>query len=143
MRRLRFLTQILYKQRFFSFILPKLVEGHQDNVLSTSPSRSELSYADVMLDTVRASPYLIALTCVLQTMPKQTMVGELPKLLPLLLRALELEELDLRAQAVDTLALLVKEVPESIKYQASSIVTILLKNSVCPDPEQDTDPFTV
>lgn len=71
------------------------------------------------------------------------MVSELPKLLPLLLRALELEQLDLRAQAVDTLTLLVKEVPESIKHQASSIVSILLKNAVCADPSQDTEPFTV
>ena len=76
-------------------------------------------------------------------MPKQTMVNELPKLLPLLLRALELDQLDLRAQAIDTLSLLVKEVPESIKYQASSIVTILLKNAVCADPAQDTESFTV
>jgi len=75
-------------------------------------------------------------------MPKQTMVNELPKLLPLLLRALELEQLDLRAQAVDTLTLLVKEVPESIKHQASSIVMILLRNAVCTNPTQDTDSHT-
>lgn len=49
------------------------------------------------------------------------------QLLPLLLRALDLPELDLRANVVDTLALLVKDTPEAIKGHAESIVSTLLR----------------
>lgn len=65
------------------------------------------------------------------------------KLLPLLLRALDLPELDLRANVVDTLALLVKDTPEAIKGHSSSIVSTLLKMALCEDPASDSEAAAV
>ena len=76
-------------------------------------------------------------------MPKQTIITELPKLLPLLLRALELPELDLRAHVIDTLALLVQDTPDAVKHQASTLVGLLLKNATCTDPTKDSEAFIV
>ena len=53
--------------------------------------------------------------------------------MPLLLRALELNELDLRSHVIDTLALLVRAAPEMVKSQAATIVDTLIKNAVCAD----------
>ncbi|CAD6575428.1 MAG: hypothetical protein CYPHOPRED_005705, partial [Cyphobasidiales sp. Tagirdzhanova-0007] len=109
-------TRMLYKQRFYSYILPRLVEGSK-----------------LAPDSAAATPYLIGLSSLLQSMPKRTMISELSKLVPLLLRALELNELDLRSHVIDTLALLVRAAPEMVKSQAATIVDTLIKNAVCAD----------
>lgn len=122
------------------------------------------SYVDAIpIDANAGSAYLIGLSCLLQSMPKQTSMTELPKvaeeaitaqaahrltytliqLLPLLLKALHLPELDLRANVVDTLALLVKDAPETIKGQADAIVNDLLRNALYNDAVHDTDAAAV
>lgn len=65
------------------------------------------------------------------------------QLLPLLLRALDLPELDLRANVVDTLALLVKDTPEAIKGHAGSIVSTLLRMALCENPATDSEAAAV
>lgn len=59
--------------------------------------------------------------------------------MPLLLRALDLPELDLRANVVDTLAVVVRDRPEVIKGHAGSIVTTLLRMALCENPASDSE----
>lgn len=61
------------------------------------------------------------------------------QLLPLLLRALDLPELDLRAHVIDTFSLLVQNSPDTFKDQIPTIVSALLENALCSDPSKDTE----
>lgn len=54
--------QLLYKQRFFGFLLPKLVAGHKAAALQADQA-----------------VYLVALSSLLQHIPKQMTLVELPK----------------------------------------------------------------
>lgn len=101
--------RLLFKQRFFTFLLPKIVEGHKSAVGSDQ------------------AVYLIALSCLLQHIPKQMSLVELPKLLPLLITALDLPDPALRANVIDTLAILAKELPTEMAASVSSIVLKVLK----------------
>jgi len=57
-------TQLLYKQRFFTFLLPKLVGSHKE---ASGPEQTV---------------YLAALSSLLQHLPKQLALTELPKVRP-------------------------------------------------------------
>ncbi|KAI5478911.1 DNA repair/transcription protein [Pseudohyphozyma bogoriensis] len=102
-------VRLLYKQRFFSFLLPKLVTGHKE---------SEKDDQVV---------YLIALSSLLQHIPKAMSLVELPKLLPLLITSLDLPDPGLRANVVQTLGVLAKEVPTELENSISGIVTKVLR----------------
>lgn len=66
-----------------------------------------------------------------------------PQLQPLLIRALDLKELDLRAHVIDTIATLVKDSPEAVKPQAAQIVTVLTKSLADPDTDPSNKLSTV
>lgn len=112
--------RLLYKQRFFSYVLPKLVEGHKSAIGDEK-------------DT-----YLVGLSGILQYMPKQLSTIELPKvrhlialpemrltlrekLLPLLITSLDLPDPALRANVINALRSLVAEAPETMEASISSI----------------------
>lgn len=120
---------MLYKQKFFSFLLPKIVSGH----------KAAAAGADQAV-------YLIALSCLLQHIPRQMSLTELPKvrfllaafdclladntlsqLMPLLITALDLSDSALRANVIETLGVLAKEVPSEMQLAISGIVTKVLK----------------
>lgn len=123
------LRQLLYKQRFFTYLLPKLVTSYK-----------AASSEDQVI-------YLTALSSVLQHIPKQLTLSELPKvcslslieraqrslrhpatqLLPLLITALDLPDPLLRANVIDALAVLVKEVPAEMENSISGIAGKVLK----------------
>lgn len=50
--------------------------------------------------------------------------------MPLLLRALDLPDTDLRANVIDTIALLTRESPEAVTEHASTIIISLLTNAL-------------
>ncbi|GAA5832383.1 hypothetical protein JCM11251_006429 [Rhodosporidiobolus azoricus] len=105
------IVRLLYKQRFFAFLLPHLIRGYKDTC----------GHADAQ------AVYLVALSSLLQHIPKQLTLSELPKLLPLLITSLDLPDPLLRANVIDALTVLVKEVPTEVERQIASVVAKVLK----------------
>ncbi|GAA6032143.1 hypothetical protein JCM8097_007094 [Rhodosporidiobolus ruineniae] len=103
--------RLLYKQRFFTHLLPKLVLGYKDTA----------GHAD------EQAVYLVALSSLLQHIPKQLTLSELPKLLPLLLTALSLPSPSLRANVIDALSVLVKEVPTEVDNAIAGVASKVVK----------------
>ncbi|KAI8092187.1 Dos2-interacting transcription regulator of RNA-Pol-II-domain-containing protein [Gilbertella persicaria] len=103
------ITTILYKQRFFSFCLPKLLEG----------------FRSTQDDTIKPN-YLIALSHVLRNVPKQILLSELPPLVPLLIESLALEDGELKVSTLDTFSLAVEEASDVIAPQIRTILPSLL-----------------
>ncbi|GAA5841768.1 hypothetical protein JCM9279_003101 [Rhodotorula babjevae] len=101
--------RLLYKQRFFTFLLPKLVNSYKE---ATGPGQTV---------------YLAALSSLLQHLPKQLALTELPKLIPLLITSLDLPDASLRANVLDALSTLVAEVPAELDNAISGIVAKVLR----------------
>jgi DNA repair/transcription protein MET18/MMS19 len=79
------------------------------------------------LTTALRSNYLIALSNIIGTIPKEILLPELPSLLPLLLQSLNLPSPTLRGNAVDTLYVMVMESPEIISSHLDTMIPNLLK----------------
>ncbi|CAO3612092.1 unnamed protein product [Mucor hiemalis] len=101
-------STILYKQRFFSFCLPKLVEGFRSADKDIKPN------------------YLIALSFVLKNVPKQILLTELPPLVPLLIESLSLEDATLKVSTLETFSLAVSEAADVVAPQIRTILPPLL-----------------
>ncbi|GAA5933513.1 Met18p [Sporobolomyces koalae] len=121
--------RLLYRQRFFTFLLPKLVDAHAQRQQGEEGTGGDQAV------------YLIALSNLLQHLPKQLTLTELPKLLPLLITSLDLPDPNLRSNVIDTLGILVREVPETLEPSISSIALKTLKSATTsssspngPDP---------
>ena len=123
-------AQLLYRQRFFAFLLPKLVTSHKETT------------------GTHQTVYLAALASLLQHLPKQLALTELPKvrfsddtlcknapadtsvglqLVPLLITSLDLPDASLRANVLDALGTLVAEVPAELDNAISGIVGKVLR----------------
>src|SRR5271163_5176563 len=72
------------------------------------------------------SNYLIALSNIIANVPKEILIPELPSLLPLLLESLKLPSPVLRANAINTLYVMVMESPEIVSSQIETMITALL-----------------
>ncbi|CEG83218.1 hypothetical protein RMATCC62417_17178 [Rhizopus microsporus] len=103
---------LLYKQRFFSYSLPKLIQGYHSTQSDIKPN------------------YLIALSFLLKNVPKQILLNELPPLIPLLIQSLELPDTTLRVSTLNTFKLAVAEAPETISSQVSMILPSLLDTTL-------------
>ncbi|GAA6018123.1 hypothetical protein JCM8202_000190 [Rhodotorula sphaerocarpa] len=113
--------RLLYRQRFFTYLLPKLVGSYKD-----SPVEGD-----------GKNIYLVALSTLLRHIPKQLTLTELPKLLPLLITSLDLPDMALRADVIDALTILVKDVPAELENSISSIASKVLKGLSVPERERD------
>ena len=80
--------QLLQRQRFFAFVLPRVVEGHSNSV--GAPQKSL---------------YLIALSSLLPFLPAQTISEQLGPLFPLLIQALDLPDPKARASAANAITI--------------------------------------
>ncbi|KAI9275582.1 RNAPII transcription regulator C-terminal-domain-containing protein [Phascolomyces articulosus] len=100
---------ILYKQRFFTDSLPKLVDGFRN-----SPSDIKHNY-------------LIALSYLLKNVPKQILLSELPPLVPLLIESLPLPDTTLKVSTLDTFRLAIADAPDAIAPHVRSIIPALLE----------------
>ncbi|KAI8387304.1 Dos2-interacting transcription regulator of RNA-Pol-II-domain-containing protein [Blakeslea trispora] len=103
------ISTILYKQRFFSFCLPKLLER----------------FRSAQDDTVKSN-YLISLSHLLRNVPKQILLNELPPLVPLLIESLSLEDGELKVSTLETFSLAVEEASDIIAPQIRTILPSLL-----------------
>ncbi|SGZ26113.1 BQ5605_C024g09837 [Microbotryum silenes-dioicae] len=106
--------RLLYKQRFCSFVLPKIVAGHDEALCNPSV----------------LAVHLVALSGLLNHIPKQLTLTELPRLLPLLISALDLPDPLLRANVIDSLKTLTLEetLSETLELNIPSIVNKLIKS---------------
>src|SRR5436190_23211141 len=77
-------------------------------------------------DIAARSNYLIALSNILANIPKEILLSELPSLLPLLLQSLNLPSPVLRANALNTLYVMVMESPEIMSSHLDSMIPSLL-----------------
>ncbi|GAB5591220.1 hypothetical protein Unana1_06120 [Umbelopsis nana] len=100
---------LLYKQRFFNFCLPKLVQ------------RFKSSDADIKHN------HLIALSYLLRNVRKQVLLNELPPLIPLLLESLELDDSSLKISTLDTLRMAVADAPEILSQHVRRLIPALLE----------------
>lgn len=78
--------RLLYRQKFYSYILPKITSGHAQ-------------------DQSQSGIYLIALAAVLPSMPHQMIQDRLVDIFPLLIQALDLPDASARSSAATTITL--------------------------------------
>ncbi|KAI0339641.1 ARM repeat-containing protein [Trametopsis cervina] len=107
-------TKFLFAQRFANNMLPKLTEG-----------------AKLADDPDRQNAYLVALTSLIKSIPKSAYIHEMPSLLPLLLRGLDLPDHSIRVNVIETLLSVAEpsSQPNIVADHATSLVDIMLKNS--------------
>ncbi|KAJ3721001.1 ARM repeat-containing protein [Lentinula raphanica] len=105
--------KILYAQRFVGRILPRMIDGAKN---ASEPGKQQ--------------SYLVGLTSLISSIPKALYVHEMPTLIPLLVRGLDLPDYNIRSQVIDTfLAVAEGDSPsEIITDHAPSLITTMLKN---------------
>jgi DNA repair/transcription protein MET18/MMS19 len=100
--------RLMYRQQFFVETVPKLVDGFNQS----QPDGKE--------------SFLRALSHVLQSVPKEVLLSELPPLMPLLIQSLSLSEPSLKTSTLTTLYSLVHDAPLVISQHISSLIPPLL-----------------
>ncbi|KAL0577529.1 hypothetical protein V5O48_004470 [Marasmius crinis-equi] len=111
--------KILHTQRFVDGVLPRLISGAKNS------ANSHEQFA-----------HLVAL-CSLISQISRTLYGrELPSLIPLLIRGLDLPDHNIRCKVIDTLLAVAQEDSSdksAISEHAPSLVTTMLRNSIARD----------
>lgn len=106
--------KVLHAQKFVIAVLPKIIAGTQD---FNKPCEQ--------------TAYLVALTSLVKAVPKATYAHEMPTLMPLFLRGLELPDAEIRANVIDTFLAAAEGDPSEhdlVSEHASTLVTIMLRN---------------
>ncbi|KAA1469065.1 ARM repeat-containing protein [Dentipellis sp. KUC8613] len=114
--------KILYAQKYMNAMLPRIVEG-----------------AKLIGEPRRQTAHLVALTSLITSIPKSTYAYELPTLIPLLLRGLELPDAEIRANVIETFLSAAQADVEAnakiskegslISGHSSTLVSTMLRNS--------------
>ncbi|KAI8996433.1 ARM repeat-containing protein [Trametes punicea] len=109
--------KILYAQKYCNSVLPRIIEGAK-----TSQS-------------TRQSAFLVTLAALIKSVPKSTYEHQMPSLMSLLLRGLDLPDNEIRASVIDILQAAAasgwKEKDNTLVAEhASSLVSTMLKNSI-------------
>ncbi|EPT02988.1 hypothetical protein FOMPIDRAFT_1142982 [Fomitopsis schrenkii] len=115
--------KFLYAQKYCTSVLPRIIEGAK----STDGSKQQ-------------NAHLVALTSIIKSVPKAVYVHQMPTLMPLLLRGLDLPDYEIRASVIDTLLATAEGSSSSatkessiLAEHASSLVSTMLKNSTVKD----------
>jgi len=106
--------KVLHSQKFVIAVLPRIIAGTQDT--SRPPEQTA---------------YLIALTSLVKAVPKATYVHEMPTLMPLFLRGLELPDAEIRANVIDTFLAAAEGDPSEqslVSEHANTLVSAMLGN---------------
>ncbi|KAM4703373.1 MMS19 nucleotide excision repair protein homolog [Rhinophrynus dorsalis] len=106
--------RIMYRQRFFTENVPKLVQGFNSASGDNKPN------------------YLKALSHVLNSLPKQVLVTELPSLLSLLLEALSCPDRIVQLSTLTCLEPLLLEAAEILNVHIDTLITKLLSLTCSP-----------
>ncbi|KIJ55124.1 hypothetical protein M422DRAFT_23773 [Sphaerobolus stellatus SS14] len=112
-------TKILSTQKFFNSVLPRIVEGVESN--QSQPSQQ--------------TPYLVALASLIKSIPQTVYAPVMPKLMPFLLRGLDLPDLSMRADVIETLSSAAEDktssseaIKAAVSEHAPSLITAMIKN---------------
>jgi DNA repair/transcription protein MET18/MMS19 len=98
----------LYKQRVFSTLLPKLIEGFKAG-------------GDTQLN------FMVALSGLLQFTPSKIILPDLPKFLPLLLQSLDVHDAKVQEAAINTVLVTLHEASDIFAKHSSTMIPKLLK----------------
>ncbi|KAG0699928.1 RNAPII transcription regulator C-terminal-domain-containing protein, partial [Suillus ampliporus] len=115
--------KILHVQKYFNAVMPRLLEG-----------------AKGMSGSGRETAYLVALAYLINAVPKAVYVTQMPSLMPLLLRGLDLADPSIRSHIINTLSNNIDVTStdkDAVSTYASTLVLAMLKNcmySEMPDP---------
>ncbi|TFY64928.1 hypothetical protein EVJ58_g2311 [Rhodofomes roseus] len=112
--------KFLYAQKYCNSVLPRIIEAAKSSE-----------------DPQRQNAYLVALTSLIKSVPKTVYAHQMPTLMPLLLRGLDLPDFEIRASVIDTLLATAESSSSSkakengiIAEHASSLVSTMLRNSM-------------
>ncbi|XP_028651482.1 MMS19 nucleotide excision repair protein homolog isoform X1 [Erpetoichthys calabaricus] len=101
-------VRMMYRQRFFTETAPKLVQG-----FNSSPKEMK-------------SSYLKALSHILNCLPKQVLISELPALLPLLLEGVSCPDSEVQLSTLSCLHPLLLDIPQVLTLHLETLITKLL-----------------
>lgn len=105
--------RLLYKQRLFLGVLPRMVDGFR-------------------LDTSKRVNYIVALAAILRFTPSRIILPHLEKILPLLVEALEVNNPLIQKAAINTIFVTILESPETFSLYINSLVPRLVTMSKTP-----------
>lgn len=100
--------RLLAKQKVFNICVPSLAKEYR----TAKPTAK--------------SNYLIALSGILKHMPTEVVMSDIDAILPLLLQSLDLEDPDVKAATIQTLAVVSQENPGAVEGHVGSLVSRLL-----------------
>ena len=101
--------RLIYKQKFFNHIAQKMVNAFKSSDNMTIKSN-----------------YLTAVSLVLKNTPSNITISYITDLLPLLLQALELENIEVRISSLETLKNTVNQMSQLVTEHVHSLVPLLL-----------------
>ncbi|KAH8111038.1 ARM repeat-containing protein [Phellopilus nigrolimitatus] len=106
--------RILYAQRYFKAVLPKVMEGLK---------------GPVQMPRQKAS--LVALTSLITSLPKTTYISDVPTLMPYLIRGLDLPDIGIRINIINTLSAVADSGGQGpTQEHANTLVSVMLKNAL-------------
>jgi DNA repair/transcription protein MET18/MMS19 len=110
--------KILHVQKYFNAVMPRLLEGVKGTSGVSQGSRRETAY-------------LVALAHLINVVPKAVYVTQMPSLMPILLRGLDLADPSIRSHIINTLSNNIEVTPavkDAVSMYASTLVLAMLKN---------------
>ncbi|KAJ1961472.1 hypothetical protein IWQ62_003856, partial [Dispira parvispora] len=111
-------VKLLFRQRFFSMVVPQLIRGYEQ----TTDSTDSTAFAQDP-----KAPYLLALSHLIAHVPKQVLMTELPRVLPLLLSSFSLPNGDARATVANTLYMVYMDDAAPLVPHTHSVISALLQ----------------
>lgn len=104
-------VRLLYRQRFFTVVLPALVDGYKQ-----ANSQTKVNY-------------MVGLAGLLRFTPSNVISSQLSQFLPLLLESLQVDNAGVLKAAIDTIMVTVKDNSEVFREHLNSIISELLQLS--------------
>ncbi|EPX73887.1 TFIIH regulator [Schizosaccharomyces octosporus yFS286] len=102
------IERILYKQKFYVEVMPKLLEAIREVTSKEKPF------------------YLMVLSIVIGNVPEDVVIPDMPTVLPLLLQCLVLEDIGVKYSALNVIMTAIKEMPSLISDYMNSLIPSLL-----------------
>ena len=103
--------RLLAKQKVFNVCVPTISQQFRNAATTIKPN------------------FLIALSGILKFIPTEIILPDIDTLLPLLLQSLDLEDLNVKAATIQSLATISQESPKAVEGYIGSLVTRLLKSA--------------
>ncbi|KAJ1993432.1 hypothetical protein H4R33_000687 [Dimargaris cristalligena] len=116
-------VKLLYRQKFFVQCLPGLVQGYRTAAASSSNSTGLASTQNHQQHRY----YLLALSHMVQYIPKPVLMAELSSLMPLLLSSLELPHVESCVSTINTLYTVALDASDLMAEYIGSVVKALLR----------------